>query len=176
MTDTDKILFAVESLSLRVSSLEEALRLGRNPRQQTKACNETFQIVVRVVCEVFGCSEHSITLSRRKWQEIALPRQAAMVLTMQFSGAALKTVGRLFKRDHGTVLHAERAIKNRRLTDKDFRRKYSTAEQLIKLHLQAHHERSIQPPTVPGSTPEPIPQGAGHTKIPSSLGEVDRSP
>jgi hypothetical protein len=50
-------------------------------------------------------------------------RQMAMAMALEFDGCSQATVGAFFGgRDHGTVYHAQRAVKNRLLTDAEVAR------------------------------------------------------
>jgi chromosomal replication initiator protein len=56
--------------------------------------------------------------SKRRPESIAFPRQVAMYLARQLTESSLSTIGDAFGgRDHGTVLHACRAVKDRMETD-----------------------------------------------------------
>lgn len=52
-------------------------------------------------------------LSPARRREIAWPRQVAMELTAAHSSLSLPAVGRMFHRDHTTVMHARRAVAKR---------------------------------------------------------------
>ena len=52
--------------------------------------------------------------SKRRPENIAFPRQVAMYLARQMTGSSLNVIGEAFGgRDHGTVLHACRLVKDR---------------------------------------------------------------
>lgn len=57
---------------------------------------------------------------RRRTARIALPRQAAMTLMRQVLGLPLQTIGRLFDRDHGTVMHAAKAVASHSASSPEF--------------------------------------------------------
>jgi chromosomal replication initiator protein len=60
--------------------------------------------------------------SRRRPENIAFPRQIAMFLSRQLTGNSLNSIGEAFGgRDHGTVLHACRLVKDRMDTDQNIR-------------------------------------------------------
>jgi chromosomal replication initiator protein len=51
--------------------------------------------------------------SKRRPENIAFPRQVAMFLSRQMTESSLNTIGEAFGgRDHGTVLHACRLVKD----------------------------------------------------------------
>lgn len=177
MTDKlDKLIDLIEGLSLRVKSLEEEVHKNPIYWRRVGADPIVMKTVVQVVSKLFAVSEHAIAVSRCRWDHIALARQVAMTLTKQFGCLGFKETSRLFKRVHGTVMCAEKAVKDRRATDKAFRQRYADAERLINEQLQEHYERTnSKPPSLPGP-PKPVPEGTGHTQIPPPVGQVDRSP
>ena len=68
--------------------------------------------IVRGVAEVYNVTPGEI-MGQSRFENIAEARQAAMVLTWKAMGGrpgCTTATGRLFNRDHGTVLHARRAI------------------------------------------------------------------
>ncbi|MHC1768542.1 MAG: chromosomal replication initiator protein DnaA [Verrucomicrobiia bacterium] len=60
--------------------------------------------------------------SKRRPENIAFPRQVAMFLSRQLTESSLNTIGEAFGgRDHGTVLHACRLVKDRMEVDQSVR-------------------------------------------------------
>lgn len=60
--------------------------------------------------------------SKRRPENIAFPRQVAMFLSRQMTDSSLNTIGEAFGgRDHGTVLHACRLVKDRMEVDANVR-------------------------------------------------------
>jgi len=60
--------------------------------------------------------------SKRRPENIAFPRQVAMFLARQLTESSLNTIGEAFGgRDHGTVLHACRLVKDRMEIDPEIR-------------------------------------------------------
>ena len=51
--------------------------------------------------------------SKRKTQSIAWPRQIAMYLCTELTDMSLPEIGRDFKRDHSTVVHARDLVKEK---------------------------------------------------------------
>jgi chromosomal replication initiator protein len=61
-------------------------------------------------------------ISKRRPENIAFPRQVAMFLSRQMTGSSLNAIGEAFGgRDHGTVLHACRLVKDRMEVDPNIR-------------------------------------------------------
>jgi chromosomal replication initiator protein len=64
--------------------------------------------------------------SKRRPQNIAFPRQVAMYLSRELTKASLSEIGDAFGgRDHGTVLHAHRLVKERMQQQETIRRAVS---------------------------------------------------
>jgi chromosomal replication initiator protein len=55
--------------------------------------------------------------SRRRPEHIAFARQVAMFLCRELTSLSLNAIGEQFRRDHGTVLHACRLVRNRMEVD-----------------------------------------------------------
>ncbi len=68
----------------------------------------------REVCLARVSVEWDVTrraiLGRSRMERVAMARFAAMYLIRRLTGDTLEDVGRIFKRDHGTVLHAEKRV------------------------------------------------------------------
>ena len=61
-------------------------------------------------------------VSKRRPENIAFPRQIAMFLARQLTASSLNTIGEAFGgRDHGTVMHACRLVKDRMQVDPNVR-------------------------------------------------------
>ena len=48
--------------------------------------------------------------SRTRKRSVSFPRQIAMYLTRKYTDASLADIGKLYNRDHSTVLHAIRVV------------------------------------------------------------------
>jgi chromosomal replication initiator protein len=70
--------------------------------------------------------------SKRRPENIAFPRQVAMYLSRQMTESSLNNIGEAFGgRDHGTVLHAIRQVKDRMQVDPHVRQTVSYLEQQL---------------------------------------------
>jgi chromosomal replication initiator protein len=58
-------------------------------------------------------------MSPRRARAVAYPRQMAMYLSKDLTDKSLPAIGRMFDRDHTTVLHAVRAVEQRIVADQD---------------------------------------------------------
>jgi len=77
--------------------------------------------IQKKVAEHFDIRVADMT-SKRRPENIAFPRQIAMFLARQMTESSLNTIGEAFGgRDHGTVLHACRLVKDRMEVDAQVR-------------------------------------------------------
>jgi chromosomal replication initiator protein len=103
---------------LTVDSVENLLReiLHEEGRLQI-----TIDVIQKRVAEHFDLRLADMT-SRRRPENIAFPRQIAMYLSREMTELSLSAIGEAFGgRDHGTVLHACRLVKDRMSVDQNVR-------------------------------------------------------
>jgi chromosomal replication initiator protein len=99
---------------LTLSMVEELLREVLH--EEGRHCITMDQIQKRVA-EHYDIRLADMT-SKRRPENIAFPRQVAMYLSRQLTESSLSTIGEAFGgRDHGTVLHACRLVKDRMEVD-----------------------------------------------------------
>jgi chromosomal replication initiator protein len=81
----------------------------------------TMEVIQKKVAEKFDLRMADMT-SKRRPENIAFPRQIAMFLSRQLTEHSLSAIGEAFGgRDHGTVLHACRLVKDRMEIDSNVR-------------------------------------------------------
>ena len=81
----------------------------------------TMEVIQKKVSEKFDLRMADMT-SKRRPENIAFPRQIAMFLSRQLTEHSLSAIGEAFGgRDHGTVLHACRLVKDRMEIDSNVR-------------------------------------------------------
>jgi chromosomal replication initiator protein len=81
----------------------------------------SIELIQKKVAEHFDIRLADMT-SKRRPENIAFPRQIAMYLARQMTESSLNTIGEAFGgRDHGTVLHACRLVKDRMEVDSNVR-------------------------------------------------------
>ena len=96
----------------------------------------TMERIQKVVCEEFGLTLNDM-VSKRRAQVVARPRQVAMSLCKSLTRKSLPEIGRKFGgRDHTTVLHAVKRIKELRAKDPELDQRVSQLEKLLR---PAHH-------------------------------------
>jgi chromosomal replication initiator protein len=91
----------------------------------------TIEAIQKKVAEHFDIRLADMS-SKRRPEHIAFPRQIAMYLARTLTESSLNTIGEAFGgRDHGTVLHACRLVKDRMQVDATVRQKVSYLEKLL---------------------------------------------
>jgi len=89
------------------------------------------EVIQKKVAEHFDIRLADMT-SRRRPENIAFPRQVAMFLSRQMTETSLSAIGEAFGgRDHGTVLHACRLVKDRMEVDPNVRQVVSYLEKQL---------------------------------------------
>jgi chromosomal replication initiator protein len=108
-------------LTGKTLQLETVEALLREILQEESRQVVTIDVIQKRVAEHYDIRLADMT-SKRRPENIAFPRQVAMYLARQLTESSLTTIGDAFGgRDHGTVLHACRAVKNRMETDCEVR-------------------------------------------------------
>ncbi|HNQ87145.1 MAG TPA: chromosomal replication initiator protein DnaA [Verrucomicrobiota bacterium] len=91
----------------------------------------TIEVIQKRVAEHFDIRLADMT-SRRRPENIAFPRQIAMYLARKLTESSLNTIGEAFGgRDHGTVLHACRLVRDRMEVDPNVRQVVSYLEKQL---------------------------------------------
>jgi chromosomal replication initiator protein len=89
------------------------------------------EVIQKKVAEHFDIRLADMT-SKRRPENIAFPRQVAMFLARQMTETSLSAIGEAFGgRDHGTVLHACRLVKDRMEVDPNVRQVVSYLEKAL---------------------------------------------
>ena len=88
---------------------------------QTARKEISIDYIQKTVCEYFKVKMEDIQSKTRK-RDVVQARQLAMYFAKQYTKASLASIGtQIGKRDHATVLHACKTVKNLQETDKQFR-------------------------------------------------------
>lgn len=92
----------------------------------------TMERIQKIVCEEFGLTLNDM-VSKRRAQRVARPRQVAMCLCKTLTHKSLPEIGRKFGgRDHTTVLHAVKRIKELRANDTELDQRIKKIEHMLK--------------------------------------------
>ena len=91
----------------------------------------SMEVIQKRVAEHYDIRLADMT-SKRRPENIAFPRQVAMYLSRQLTEGSLNTIGEAFGgRDHGTVLHACRLVKDRMQIDPHVRQAVEFLERAL---------------------------------------------
>lgn len=82
--------------------------------------NPTPEIIIKEVAKYFQVDEPTI-LGKNKSKEAVLPRQISMYLIRELLQSSYPEIGRIFKRDHATVIHSFNKIEEELRKNEDFR-------------------------------------------------------
>jgi chromosomal replication initiator protein len=119
------------SLTGRKLSLEVVEGLLREVLHEEGRFSINIEVIQKRVAEHFDIRLADMT-SKRRPENIAFPRQIAMFLSRQMTESSLNTIGEAFGgRDHGTVLHACRLVKDRMEVDPNVRQVVSYLEKQL---------------------------------------------
>ncbi|MDB6111493.1 MAG: chromosomal replication initiator protein DnaA [Pedosphaera sp.] len=109
------------SLTGKKLSIEVVEGLLREVLHEEGRFSINIEVIQKRVAEHFDIRLADMT-SKRRPENIAFPRQIAMFLSRQMTESSLNTIGEAFGgRDHGTVLHACRLVKDRMEVDANVR-------------------------------------------------------
>ena len=109
------------SLTGKKLSIEVIEGLLREILHEEGRFSISVEVIQKKVAEHFDIRLADMT-SKRRPENIAFPRQIAMYLTRQMTESSLNTIGEAYGgRDHGTVLHACRLVKDRMSVDANVR-------------------------------------------------------
>lgn len=139
------------SIGVRLSALAASIGGDEVPHDITAAeaitkADAQFKRVVSVVSEVFQVPRREI-MGRLRIQDVAFARQVCMYILRETTPWSLAQIGSAFFRDHGTVIHATRAVVNACATDK------SIAELVSR--CRAELLRTAPSSAAPNSNPKP---------------------
>jgi len=119
------------SLTGKKLTLEVVEGLLREILHEEGRFSISIEVIQKKVAEHFDIRLADMT-SKRRPENIAFPRQVAMFLSRQMTESSLSAIGEAFGgRDHGTVLHACRLVKDRMEVDSNVRQVVSYLEKQL---------------------------------------------
>lgn len=120
------------SLTGKKVSIEIVEGLLRDVLNEEGRFTISIEVIQKKVAEHFDLRVGDMT-SKRRPEHIAFPRQIAMYLSRTLTDSSLSTIGEAFGgRDHGTVLHACRQVKDRMEIDASVRQSVNYLEDQLK--------------------------------------------
>ena len=88
--------------------------------------------IQETVCNYFHIEQAAVQTNSRK-KEIVNARQVTMYLANKYTDKSLSAIGKIVgKRDHATVLHSCKTVKDQLETNKTFRSSIEEIEQMLK--------------------------------------------
>jgi chromosomal replication initiation ATPase DnaA len=97
-------------------------------------------IVVNVGCEYFNVPLETLQGKCRK-REFVMPRQIIMYLLVCYTDMTYLNIGKIFHKDHTTVIHSKDTIKDLMSVDDDIREKI---EDLKKEIANSHQDSALR--------------------------------
>jgi chromosomal replication initiator protein len=95
------------------------------------------KIIQDVVCEFYGLTLEAIKQKSRK-AEIAHPRQVLSYFLMMNTAMTFQSIGRIFGKDHTTVIYAKRRIEDLTFSDPMVKDEVETIKKRIKEALDEY--------------------------------------
>ena len=125
-------LLAQSILFKREIDIDLAQRIIRKAVRMIENKPITIESIISKVCEHFKLDE-AILHSKTRKREVVLVRQIAMYLAKTHTDISASKIGHLIgNRDHATVLHACKNIKDQLCIDKDFKAEIEEIEVSLK--------------------------------------------
>jgi chromosomal replication initiator protein len=113
---------------LTIEKVEELLREQLHAEGRSIL---TIEVIQKKVAQHYDIRISDMT-SKRRPESIAFPRQIAMYLSRQMTDNSLAAIGEAFGgRDHGTVLHACRLVRDRMEVDTNVRQSVNYLEKAL---------------------------------------------
>lgn len=110
-----KVFFFAQLLGKKSASLEDARETFKEQLDDKKE-RLTPDAIINAVCDYFSISTEEIK-GKKKSKEIVEPRMMAIYLINELLGLPLVTIGKIFGRDHTTIIHARDKITEMQRTD-----------------------------------------------------------
>lgn len=102
-------------------SLEVAQQAYQGQSGQEATAGISLERICRMTAETFNISFNDLMKKKSRQQAILLPRQVAMYLARELTGASFSDIGRSFNNmHHSTVMNAIDSVKTRMHKDSDF--------------------------------------------------------
>ncbi len=109
-----KVVFAskLHEKKITIDLVNDALKESVSEKQEELQADD----IINCVCNFYKVSKADL-LSKKKTKEIALARQVGMYLVLEMMSLPQLTVGKIFGRDHATVIYARDKITEQMDTD-----------------------------------------------------------
>lgn len=109
-----KVVFAskLHEKPITIELVKDALKESAGEKQEELQADD----IINCVCNFYKVSKSEL-LSKKKTKEVALARQVGMYLVLDMMSIPQLTVGKVFGRDHATVIYARDKITEQMETD-----------------------------------------------------------
>lgn len=128
--EKDPKIIAIKKELFKAGTRELNLLLIRSTCYDNTALikkGEGLTLLPTLVSGCSGVSEKELNENPKHRKRIlVLPRQVHMVLAHKTFGLSLSEAGKIYEKDHATVIHAAKTVRNLWQTDKDFRKSYAS--------------------------------------------------
>lgn len=117
---------------LGIESIDRSMYIMANrdePLKYSKA-----NTVIITVSKFYGEQIHNV-LSKSQKKEFVSVRYISMYFILKYCKLSLKRVGKIFKKDHTTIMHARDSIKDRMYVDKAFKKEVINLDGIIRKTL-----------------------------------------
>ena len=101
-----------------------------------RKCMSVFDDLI-CYCELVLDIDKSELVSKTRKNEILETRQIFMDILERYTNGSQTFIGKLFNRDHATVIHAKKKVKNILDTEPEFRNRYITILKVVGLNKEA---------------------------------------
>lgn len=104
---------ALEEMVAQLRAIAAQLNVLTTLATQTlglAAISNPMNLIAVEVAREFGIDRATL-LSRRRARSICVPRHLAFYLCIELCGASYPEVGRVFNRDHGTIMHGYNVVR-----------------------------------------------------------------
>lgn len=117
---TVKKMFALHDLMGKPITMELAEEAIKDVFSESPGLNPTPDLIIKEVAKYYSISKDKLSAANRS-QEVVLPRQIGMYLVRQLTNYSLPEIGKVFSKDHTTVLHSIKKIETLLLESNDMK-------------------------------------------------------
>jgi chromosomal replication initiator protein len=130
----------IEALEARKCKLLKLARLRRevSELEKGKMCGSDGKVTVRIValevCQRFKLNIDQLLMKTRV-STVARPRQIVFYLARELDQVSYSEIGRIFGKDHGTITHGYRSVRDQIETDAAFAGQISALKESCRKRL-----------------------------------------
>lgn len=131
----------VHALRARKQQLQEMLELQEQIEEleaRLLLSSQSYIVAVRIIAETV-CAHYQLPMvrmtSRSRTQDDAWPRMVTCYFASTLGFGNDTAIGRIMRRNHGTIIHATRTVTNRKATEPKFAAELAALENTIRTAL-----------------------------------------